>query len=141
MALLLALAGSLIMFITPLFVWVKFEILVENGILYFTGLELMLDHGVLAPLLVLVSGAFGIIGTLAMAGRAKVIAPSMVLVAGLLAIFSFLHWIFSDIYLFDGVIGGAAQITKMATPLLLLVGAGCFTFSVALKVYWHRAKK
>jgi len=135
----LALAGSLIMFITLFLTWLKFEHL--HGIMYFTGLELMLDHGVLAPFLALVSGTFGIIGILAMMRRANVIGPSIVLAAGLLAIFGFLHWISSNVFLRDGVIGGGGQMTKMVTPLLLLVGVGCFALPVARKIHWHRTKK
>lgn len=120
------------MFVTLLFVWAKFEF--EYGTLYFTGLELMLNHGVLAPFLVFISGTFGIIGTFALMKRVNVVGRLIVLVAGLLAIISFLHWIFSDVYLFDGVVGGGGQITKTVSPLLLLVGVGCFTLSVARKL-------
>lgn len=135
----LALAGSLIILIVPFLVWLKFEH--EYGAMYFTGLELMLDHGVLAPFLALVSGTFGIIGILAMMRRANMIGPSIILAAGLLATFSFLHWISSGVFLRDGIIGGGGQITKMVTPLLLLVGVGCFTLPVARKIHWHRTKK
>jgi len=127
-ALLLALIGSFLILVVPFLEWIKHDTFYR--VWYSTGLDLMtMRYGMLQPFLVLVAGAFGIVGTFAMGKRANVIGRSIVLAAAVLAVFSFLYWIFSNLYF--GYAGGGRTIKTMAPLLLLVVGAGCFCFSAA----------
>lgn len=128
LALLSALIGSFIILIVPFLEWIKHDTFYR--VWYSTGLDLMtMKYRVLQPFLVFVAGAFGIVGAFAMGKRANVIGRSIVLAAAVLAVSSFLYWIFSNLYL---IYAGGGRTIKMMAPWLLLVGAGCFCFSAAL---------
>jgi len=116
------------MLVVPFLEWIKHD--AAYRVWYSTGLDLMtMKYRALQPFLVFVAGAFGIVGAFAMGKRANVIGRSIVLAAAVLAVSSFLYWIFSDLYL---IYAGGGRTIKMMAPWLLLVGAGCFCFSVAL---------
>jgi len=130
LALLSALIGSCIILVVPFLEWIKHD--AAYRVWYSTGLDLMtmkLKYMVLQPFLVFVAGAFGIVGAFAMGKRTNVIGRYIVLAAAVLAVSSFLYWIFSDLYL---IYAGGGRTIKMMAPWLLLVGAGCFCFSAAL---------
>lgn len=136
LALLSALIGSFIILVVPFLEWIKHDTFYK--VWYSTGLDLMTDkYRVLQPFLVFVAGAFGIVGAFAIGKRANLTGLSMILAASILAVFSFLYWIFSNLYL---VYAGGGRTIKMTAPWLLLVGAGCFCFSTALN-YIATSKK
>ena len=131
---LLALIGSFIILIVPFLEWIKHDTFYR--VWYSTGLDLMtMKYRALQPFLVFVAGAFGIVGAFAMGKRTNVIGRYIVLAAAVLAVSSFLYWIFSDLYL---IYAGGGRTIKMMAPWFLLVGAGCFCFSAAGKsLFWQ----